>query len=43
MTVDLTGESSELSPSALLEAVTFVAKDALDTMAAQCRGRASFA
>lgn len=43
MTVDLVGESSELSPSALLEAVTFVAKDALDTMAALCRGRASFA
>lgn len=43
MTVNLVGESSELPASALYEAVTFVVKDALDTMAALCRSRASFA
>jgi len=43
ITMDLVGESSELSESALHEAVAFVIKDALDTMAALCRRRASSA
>ncbi len=43
MTVDLIGTSSELSESALHEAVTFVVKDALDTMAVVCQRRASSA
>jgi hypothetical protein len=43
MTVDLIGTSSELSESTFHEAVTFVVKDALDTMAALCQRRASSA
>ena len=41
MTVDFVGKSSELSESAIHEAATFIAKDALDTMAVLCRRRAS--
>jgi hypothetical protein len=41
MTMDFVGKPSELSESALHEAVTFVVKDALDTMAALCQRRAS--
>jgi hypothetical protein len=37
MTMDLIGESTELSEKAVVEAVTFVTRDALDTMAALCR------
>ena len=43
MTVDLIGTSSELSESTFHEAVTFVVKDALDTMAVLCQRRASSA
>jgi hypothetical protein len=43
MTVDLIGTSPELSESALHEAIVFVVKDALDTMAALCQRRASSA
>jgi hypothetical protein len=43
MTMDFVGKPSELSESALHEAVTFVVKDALDTMAALCRRGASSA
>ena len=37
MTMDLIGESTELSEKAVVDAVTFVTRDALDTMAALCR------
>jgi hypothetical protein len=43
MTMDFVGKPSELSESALHEAVTFVVKDALDTMAALCQRRVSSA
>ncbi len=43
MTVDFIGTSSELSESAFHEAVGFLVKDALDTMAALCQRRASSA
>ena len=43
MTADLIGTSSELSESALHEAITFVVKDALDTMAALCQRHTSSA
>jgi len=43
MTVDLIGKSSELSEDALQETVTFIVKDALDTMVALCQRRASSA
>jgi hypothetical protein len=39
--MNLIGKSSELSESATHEAITFVIKDALDTMAALCKQRAS--
>ncbi|HMD16498.1 MAG TPA: SRPBCC family protein [Terriglobales bacterium] len=41
ITMDLVGKSSELSEKALHEAIAFVIKDALDTMAALCQRRAS--
>jgi hypothetical protein len=41
--MDLVGESFELSERALREAIAFVIKDALDTMAALCQRRASSA
>jgi hypothetical protein len=43
MTMDFVGKPSELSEDALHEAVTFVVKDALDSMAALCQRRASSA
>jgi hypothetical protein len=43
MTMDFVGKSSELSESAVHEAVTFITKDALDTMAVLCQRRASSA
>ncbi|MBZ5665529.1 MAG: SRPBCC family protein [Acidobacteriia bacterium] len=43
MTMDLVGTSSELSDNAVLAAVTFVTRDALDTMAALCQRRPSSA
>jgi hypothetical protein len=43
MTMDFVGKSSELSESAFHEAVTFIVKDALDTMARLCQRRASSA
>jgi hypothetical protein len=43
MTMDLVGKSSELSESAVHEAVTFIIKDGLDNVAALCRRRASSA
>ena len=43
MTMDLIGKSTELSESALHDAVTFVVKDALDSMALLCQRRASSA
>jgi len=43
MTMDLIGKSTELSESALQDAVTFVVKDALDTMVLLCQRRASSA
>jgi hypothetical protein len=43
MTADFIGTPSEVSESALHDAVTFVVKDALDTMAALCQRRASSA
>ena len=43
MTMDLVGKSSELSESAVHEAVTFITRDALDTMATLCQRRASSA
>jgi hypothetical protein len=41
MTVDLVGKSSELSESAFHDAVAFIIKDALDSMAALCQRRAT--
>jgi|SRR5271157_4007238 len=41
MTVDLVGKSSELSESAFQDAVAFIIKDALDSMAALCQQRAA--
>ncbi len=43
MTVDLVGKSSELSESALQDAVTFVTRDALDSMVVRCQLRGSSA
>jgi hypothetical protein len=43
MTMELVGKSSELSESAIHEAITFLTKDALDTMAVLCQRRASSA
>jgi hypothetical protein len=43
MTMELIGKSTELSERALHDAVTFVVKDALDTMALLCQQRASSA
>ncbi len=43
MTMDFVGKPSELSESTLHEAVTFLVKDALDTMADLCLRRASSA
>lgn len=43
MTMDLVGQSQELSEDALLNAITFVIRDALDTMGAACRRQASSA
>lgn len=37
MTMDLIGDSTELSEKAVVDAVTFVTRDALDSMAALCR------
>jgi hypothetical protein len=37
MTMDLIGTSPELSDKAVVDAVTFITRDALDTMAALCR------
>jgi hypothetical protein len=41
MTMDFVGESTELSEKALGEAVTFIVKDALDTIVTLCQRRAS--
>lgn len=41
MTMDLIGESKDLSDSTLRNAITFVTRDTLDTMAALCQQRAS--
>jgi hypothetical protein len=41
MTMNLVGKSTELSESALHDAVTFIVKDALDSMVALCQRRAS--
>jgi hypothetical protein len=43
MTMDLIGQSSELSDQAVVDAVTFVTRDALDTMAVLCRRNPSSA
>jgi hypothetical protein len=43
MTLELIGKSTELSEKALHDAVTFIARDALDSMAALCQRRASSA
>lgn len=43
MAVDFVGKSSELSERDLLDAATFVTRDALDTVALLCRRRASYA
>ena len=43
MTMDPIGESPELSEKAIIDAVTFVTRDALDTMAALCRRKSSSA
>jgi hypothetical protein len=43
MTMDLVGKSTELSESALHDAVTFLTHDALDSMVALCQRRASSA
>jgi len=43
MTMDLVGKSTELSESEVQEAITFVIRDALDTMAALCGQRYSSA
>ena len=41
MTMDFVGKSTELSASAIHEALTFVTKNALDSVAALCKRRAS--
>ncbi|HSZ62554.1 MAG TPA: SRPBCC family protein [Terriglobales bacterium] len=41
MTMNLVGKSSELSESAVHDAVTFIVRDALDTVTDLCRRRAS--
>lgn len=43
MTMDLVGQSSELSEDAVQGAITFVTKDSLNTLAAVCQRRASSA
>ena len=43
MTMDLVGKSPELSESAVRDAVTFIVKDALDSMAALCQRSVSSA
>jgi hypothetical protein len=43
MTLELIGKSAELSKEALHDAVIFIARDALDSMAALCQRSASFA
>jgi hypothetical protein len=43
MTMDFVGKPSELSENAVHEAVIFIVKDALDTLAVLCRRRASSA
>ena len=43
MTMDFVGKPSELPESALHEAITFVVRDALDSMAALCQRSASSA
>jgi len=43
MTVDLIGTASELSENTFHQAVTFVVKDALDTMSDLCQRRATSA
>lgn len=43
MTMDFVGKSSELSESAVHDAIVFVTQDALDTVAALCRQRSSSA
>jgi hypothetical protein len=43
MTMDLVGKSSELSESAVHEAITFFTNDTLDTVVALCRRRFSSA
>jgi hypothetical protein len=40
ITMDMVGKSPELSEEAIHEAVTFIIKDALDTVVAVCRRRA---
>ena len=41
MTMDLIGESLEMSDKAVVNAVTIITRDALDTMAALCRQSSS--
>ena len=41
MTMDFVGKSTELSESAVRDAITFVTKDALDSVVALCRRRSS--
>jgi hypothetical protein len=43
ITMDLVGKSSELSETAVQEAVAFIIQDSLDTMVALCQRRASSA
>jgi hypothetical protein len=43
MTMDLIGQSSEMSDKAVLNAVTFITRDALDTIVALCRSYPSSA
>ncbi len=43
MTMNMVGKSSELSESAVHDAVTFITRDALDTVVALCRPGASSA
>jgi hypothetical protein len=43
MTMDLVGKSPELSEAALHDAVSFITRDALDTLVDVCRPRASSA
>jgi hypothetical protein len=40
LTMDMVGKTTELSEDAIHEAVTFIVKDALDTVVALCRRRA---